>query len=75
MERSSAGDTIPSHCAVIRVRVAELKQLFNAMDPSPFRDKRLATMRSGAFGTRTCGITRNAPRACTSTGWATRGRT
>lgn len=40
-ETSSAGDAIPSDCAVIEVRVAELKQLFNAMDPSPFRDKDL----------------------------------
>lgn len=35
-ERASAGDTIPSKCAVIEVRVAELRQLFNAIDPSPF---------------------------------------
>ena len=40
-ERSSAGDAISSNCAVIEVHVAELKQLFNAMDPSPFRDKDL----------------------------------
>lgn len=41
MKRSSAGDPIPPACAVIKVHVAELKQLFNAMDPSPFRDKDL----------------------------------
>ena len=40
-ERPSAGDPIPSHCAVIEVQVNELKQLFNAIDPSPFRDKDL----------------------------------
>jgi hypothetical protein len=40
-ERSSAGDPIPTDCAVIEVHVAELKQLFNAIDPSPFREKDL----------------------------------
>jgi hypothetical protein len=39
--RPSAGDPIPSDCAVIEVHVAELKQLFNAIDPSPFREKDL----------------------------------
>ena len=39
--RSSAGDTIPTQCRVIEVRVAELRQLFNAIDPSPFRDRDL----------------------------------
>ena len=37
--RSSAGDSIPANCQVIEVHVAELKQLFNAIDPSPFRQK------------------------------------
>jgi hypothetical protein len=40
-ERPSAGDPIPPHCAVIEVQVSELKRLFNAIDPSPFRDKDL----------------------------------
>jgi hypothetical protein len=39
--RSSAGDTIPPQCRVIEVRVAELRQLFNAIDPSPFRERDL----------------------------------
>ena len=39
--RSSAGDTIPTQCQVIEVRVAELRQLFNAIDPSPFRERDL----------------------------------
>jgi hypothetical protein len=39
--RSSAGDAIPPNCQVIEVHVAELKQLFNAIDPSPFRQKDL----------------------------------
>jgi hypothetical protein len=38
-EKTSAGDAIPSKCKVIEVHVGELKQLFNAIDPSPFRDK------------------------------------
>jgi hypothetical protein len=40
-ERSSAGDSIPAECRVIEVRVAELRQLFNAIDPSPFRERDL----------------------------------
>jgi hypothetical protein len=37
----SAGDPIPPDCRPIEVHVAELKQLFNAMDPSPFRERDL----------------------------------
>jgi len=37
----SAGDPLPPKCAVIQVHVAELKQLFNSIDPSPFRNKDL----------------------------------
>jgi hypothetical protein len=40
-EKPSAGDPIPPKCAVIEVHVGELKQLFNAIDPSPFRDRDL----------------------------------
>lgn len=40
-ERRSAGDPIPSDCVLIEVHVVELKQLFNAMDPSPFREQDL----------------------------------
>ena len=36
-----AGDPIPPKCAVIEVHVGELKQLFDAIDPSPFRDRDL----------------------------------
>ena len=39
--RSSAGDALPQQCQVIEVRVAELRQLFNAIDPSPFRQRDL----------------------------------
>jgi hypothetical protein len=37
----SAGDALPQRCAVIEIRVAELRQLFNAIDPSPFRHRDL----------------------------------
>jgi hypothetical protein len=36
-----AGDPLPPKCAVIEVHVGELKQLFDAIDPSPFRDRDL----------------------------------
>jgi hypothetical protein len=39
--RSSAGDALPQRCQVIEVRVGELRQLFNAIDPSPFRQRDL----------------------------------
>src|SRR3954466_7648810 len=41
MEKTSAGDPIPANCKVIEIHVTELKQLFNAIDPSPFREKDL----------------------------------
>ena len=37
----SAGDPLPPTCELIEVHVAELKQLFNAIDPSPFRERDL----------------------------------
>lgn len=40
-DKPSAGDPIPPKCSVMEVHVGELKQLFNAIDPSPFRDKDL----------------------------------
>jgi hypothetical protein len=39
--RSSAGDDLSERCLLIEVRVAELRQLFNAIDPSPFRQRDL----------------------------------
>jgi hypothetical protein len=36
-----AGDALPPKCAVIEVHVGELKQLFDAIDPSPFRERDL----------------------------------
>ena len=38
---SSADEAIPTGSQVIEVRVAELRQLFNAIDPSPFRERDL----------------------------------
>jgi len=40
-DKASAGDPIPPKCAVIEVHVGELKQLFNSIDPSPFRNRDL----------------------------------
>lgn len=38
---TAAGDTIDSSARVIELRVAELRQLFNEMDPAPFRSRDL----------------------------------
>ena len=38
---TSAGDAIAPNCRVIEVRVAELRQLFNAIDPTPYRGRDL----------------------------------
>jgi len=40
-DKGSSGDPIPPKCSVIEVHVGELKQLFNSIDPSPFRNKDL----------------------------------
>ena len=37
----SAGDPLHANCELIEVHVSELKQLFNAIDPSPFRERDL----------------------------------
>lgn len=39
--RSFAGDALPRDGRVIEIRVTELRQLFNAIDPSPFRRRDL----------------------------------
>ena len=36
---AAAGDVVPAGYEVIEVRVAELRQLFNAIDPSPFHER------------------------------------
>lgn len=40
-DKVSAGDAISAKCSVIEIHVGELKQLFDAIDPSPFRDRDL----------------------------------
>lgn len=40
-QKISVGDPIPPKCSVIEIHVGELKQLFNSIDPSPFRNKDL----------------------------------
>ena len=40
-DQPSAGDPIPQKCSIIEIHVGELKQLFDAIDPSPFRDRDL----------------------------------
>ena len=39
--RIAAGDEIPRRCQVIELRVGELRQLFNSIDPSPFHRRDL----------------------------------
>ena len=41
LELPAAGDPIPSNCQIIEVRVAGLTQLFNTIDPTPFRERDL----------------------------------
>ena len=38
---TSAGDALPDGCRVLDLRVAELRQLFNAIDPAPFHQRDL----------------------------------
>jgi hypothetical protein len=40
-DAASGGDPLPGACELIEVHVSELKQLFNAIDPSPFRERDL----------------------------------
>ena len=35
------GDPIPPKCEIIEIRMAEIQQVFNRMDPSPFQEKDL----------------------------------
>lgn len=41
MQRDAPGAGLPADCARIEVQVAELRQLFNSMDPAPFRERDL----------------------------------
>ena len=38
---AAAGDPLPPHCQSIEVHVGELNQLFNGLDPAPFRERDL----------------------------------
>jgi hypothetical protein len=40
-QRGSRDDGMPSDCARIEVRVGEIRQLFNSMDPARFRERDL----------------------------------
>ncbi|WP_298826562.1 hypothetical protein [uncultured Piscinibacter sp.] len=40
-DQHSAGDALPSGCELIEVHVTALRQLFNAIDASPFRERDL----------------------------------
>jgi len=41
MSAATAGDPLPPDCERIEIQLGELKQLFNAMDPAPFRERDL----------------------------------
>src|SRR3954464_11265452 len=49
-EPRSGGDSIPARCVLIEVHVGELKQLFNSIDPSPFRERDLDPSTEGFIG-------------------------
>jgi hypothetical protein len=40
-ENASSGDQVTADCGVIEVRIRELSQLFESLDPSPFHEKDL----------------------------------
>ena len=58
-----AGDNIPTGSELIEVRVAELRQLFDAIDPSPFRDKDLDAAAAEFIIDWSKDVPRNAPLA------------
>jgi hypothetical protein len=39
--QASVGDSFPPDCAILEVHVGEMKQMFDAMDPAPFRERDL----------------------------------
>ena len=41
LPNAAAGDALPAGCRPIEVRVAELRQLFDEIDPSPFQERDL----------------------------------
>jgi hypothetical protein len=38
---AALGDPLPPRCEVLKIHIGELNQLFNAMDPAPFRERDL----------------------------------
>src|SRR5262245_60258886 len=40
-EPRTAGDPVPPNCRPMEIHLVELKQLFNQMDPAPFRERDL----------------------------------
>jgi hypothetical protein len=61
IEGVSAGDMIPPHCEIIEVRVSDLRQLFNAIDPSPFYDRDLDPQAEEFIASWASGVPRSAP--------------
>jgi hypothetical protein len=41
MASTAAGEGFPPGCAVIEVHISELQQIFNSLDPTPFRERDL----------------------------------
>ncbi len=60
---TDAGDDLPGDGEIIELRVAELRQLFDAIDPSPFRDKRLDPDAAEFIVDRSKDVPRDAPLA------------
>lgn len=40
-EKPFSGDTVPENCGIIEVRLQQMSQVFDSMDPSPFHEKDL----------------------------------
>jgi hypothetical protein len=40
-EKPCSGDPVPQNCGIIEVRLQQMSQLFDSMDPSPFHEKDL----------------------------------
>ena len=61
IEGASVGDMIPPRCEIIEVRVSQLRQLFNAIDPSPFYDRDLDPQAEEFIANWASGLPRAAP--------------
>ncbi len=61
LEGAFAGDLIPPRCEIIEVRVSDLRQLFNAIDPSPFYDRDLDPQAEEFIASWASGIPRSLP--------------